>query len=146
MSERLLITLLVGGSLFLLWLGWQYYKTRLARQIEPHLEATGQPALLYFTGAYCTVCKFQQTPIVNDVAAKFGEALTVHTVDVSVDPDLAHTYKVLTLPTTVIVDGHGRAVEINYGLASKTRLENQLQKIIQFNQQQSLANELQLAA
>lgn len=146
MTERLLITLLISAGLFLLWLGWQSYKLRLVRRIEPDLTATGQPTLLYFTGAYCAVCKFQQTPIVSEVAAKFGEALTLRTVDVSLEPDLARTYKVLTLPTTVVVNAHGRPVEVNYGLASKTLLEDQLQKIMPLASPRSLPNEFQPAA
>ena len=144
MIERMIITLVIVGVLALLWLGWQYYKTKLIRNIQAG-EFTGKPTLLYFTGEYCAVCKHQQSPIIGQIAAAFGEGLTVEQHDAAARPDLAQQYRVLTLPTTVILDGAGQAVEVNYGLAQKHKLEAQLSAIVNPHYQ-TLSNGLQHAA
>lgn len=127
--DRLFIILVIGGALVLLWLGWQLVKSRLAQSIDASGEAGGKPTLLYFTGEYCTICKFQQSPIVEALAAKFSDAVSIKQVDVSAEPDLASKYKVLTLPTTVVVNPQGQVAHINYGLVDLTRLETQLAAI-----------------
>lgn len=126
MLERIVITITVIGSLALLWLAWQFYKTRLAAAIQPVELSTGKPTLLYFTGAYCTACKFQQTPVVEQISARLGDAVVVKTYDVSLHPDIASQFKVLTLPTTVVLDGRGQVKAINYGVTQQQKLETQL--------------------
>ena len=126
MLDRLIITLAVIGGLALLWLSWHYYKARLIQTIQPSGQLTGKPTLLYFTGEYCTACKFQQTPIVQKISSKLGDAVDVKMVDVSIHPDLASQFKVLTLPTTVVLDGRGQVKAINYGVTQLSKLEAQL--------------------
>lgn len=126
MLERVVITLTVVGSLALLWLVWQYYKTRLMAAIQPADLSTGKPTLLYFTGEYCTACKFQQTPIVEQISSKLGDSIVVKMYDVSTQPEVASQFKVLTLPTTVVLDGRGQVKAINYGVTQQQKLEMQL--------------------
>ena len=126
MIERLMITTLILGCLSLLWLGWHWYKTRLAQTIRP-LEATnGLPTLLWFTADYCVPCKLQQAPIVAELANKLGSAVTIKKIDASQNPDLVDHYKVLTLPTTIILNETGQVSHINYGVTAQTKLEAQL--------------------
>ena len=126
MLERVVITLTVVGSLALLWLVWQYYKTRLMAAIQPADLSTGKPTLLYFTGEYCTACKFQQTPIVEQISSRLGDSIVVKMYDVSTQPEVASQFKVLTLPTTVVLDGRGQVKAINYGVTQQQKLEMQL--------------------
>ena len=125
MFERMLITMGIVVGLGLLWLAWNSYKSRLIRSIETG-EQNVKPTLLYFTGEYCTACKFQQSPVVEKIMEKFGNAIAVKQVDVSDTPELARQYKVLTLPTTVILNPEGQVKHINYGVAPQTKLEMQL--------------------
>ncbi len=126
MVERVAISMAIIGGLGLLWWAWQYYKTRVRRAIQPVDVARGKPTLLYFTGEYCAPCKFQQTPIVEQIRAKLGDSVAVKTYDVSAQPDLASRYKVLTLPTTVVLNQSGQVTHINYGVAEQSKLEMQL--------------------
>ena len=114
------------GGLGLVWLGWQYYKTKLMQTIQPHESYRGKSTLLYFTADYCPACKFQQAPIIETLAAQFGDSIAVEKYDVSKQPELASQYKVLTLPTTVILDPQGQVAHINYGLTHQAKLETQL--------------------
>ncbi len=106
MVERLMVTAVILGCLSLLWLGWHWYKARLAQTIRPiEIEASnGLPTLLWFTADYCAPCKLQQAPIVAELANNLGSAVTIKKIDVSQNPDLIDHYKVLTLPTTIILN------------------------------------------
>jgi len=126
MLDRIIITFIIAGGLGLLWLGWQYFKTKIIRTIPGTETPTGKPTLLYFTGDYCAVCEFQQSPIVEKIEAKLDESIVVETLDVACYPDAAKHYKVLTLPTTVVLNPRGEVVHINYGLAHRSKLEEQL--------------------
>jgi thioredoxin 1 len=125
--DRIIVVLVVAGGLGLLWLAWQYYKARVIESIETGDITTGKPNLLYFTAQYCTTCKFQQSPIIETIASKFGDSIAVNKVDVTDHPELANQYKVLTLPTTVIVSEQGKVTHINRGVAALEKLEAQLQ-------------------
>lgn len=126
MVERLMITLMILGCLGICWLGWRYYKARLVQTIQPSEPRLDKPFLLYFTGEYCSACKFQQTPVVDNLAATFGDSIVVREYDVSQYPELASQYRVLTLPTTVVLNQSGQVVHVNYGVTSRAKLEAQL--------------------
>jgi thioredoxin 1 len=124
-SERFLITAFILILLALLSLVWRWYKGRLARSIEG-AEPADRPTLLYFTADYCAPCKFQQSPIVERLAIKLGDQIQVRRIDVSQQPDLATQYKVLTVPTTIVIQPGGTVAHINYGVTDQLKLEAQL--------------------
>jgi len=126
MLERIVIVLIILAGLGLLGLGWRYYKIRVTQRIQPAEIVAGVPMLLYFSADYCKPCKLQQTPIIDSLATKLGDAVVVKTYDVIQHPDLANRYKVLTLPTTVVLDRQGKVAHINYGVTAQTKLEAQL--------------------
>jgi thiol-disulfide isomerase/thioredoxin len=126
MGERLLISLVILAGLGLLWLGWRYYKHRLAQSIRPLETEAGLPTLLYFSGQYCAACQFQQTLIVEQLAAQWGAKIVIKKYDVAAYPELAQHYKVLSLPATVVLNRQGQVTHLNYGVTSLTKLEEQL--------------------
>jgi len=126
MIDRIIITLVIVGGLMLAWFAWQTYKARLIKTIPASEAPTGKPSLLYFTGDYCAVCEYQQSPIIAHISTTLGTAVDVNTLNVSTHPDLASQYKVFTLPTTVVLDGQGQVSHINYGLTQQDKLEAQL--------------------
>jgi len=126
MFERLLITAVIVFSFGGLWFAWQWYKVKLARSIPPTELIQAAPTVLYFTADYCAPCRLQQTPIMEALAAKLGQAIVIQRIDVSQHPNLASHYKVITLPTTIILDNTGQVTHINYGVASQAKLEAQL--------------------
>lgn len=128
MVDRLFISLIIVAGLGLLWLGWRYYKRWAAQGIQPAEMEPELPTLLYFSGSYCTVCKFRQTPIVDKLAAKWGVNIAIKKYDVVEQPELARRYKVLTLPTMVVLNRQGQVTHLNYGFTSLTKLEEQLWK------------------
>ena len=125
--NRLIVVFLVGGGLGLFWLAWQYYKTRVIETIQPADITPGKPNLLYFTAPYCAACKFQQSPVIETIVSQFGDSIAVNRYDVSDHPELASQYKVLTLPTTIVISEQGEVTHINRGVAALEQLETQLQ-------------------
>lgn len=125
--DRIIVVLVVAGGLGLLWSAWQYYKTRVLKTIQTSDITVGKPNLLYFTAQYCMACKFQQTPIIEVITSKFGDSVAVNKVDVTDHPELASQYKVLTLPTTIVISERGEVTHINRGVADLAQLETQLQ-------------------
>jgi hypothetical protein len=59
-----------------------------------------------------------------------GETVTVIKVDATTDEDLVRTYRVLTLPSTVILNTEGKAHAINYGFADTHRLLTQVDEVL----------------
>lgn len=126
MIERISIVFGVIGAIGLLWLAWHLYKGLLVRQISVSGQNRGKPTLLYFTADYCTTCRLRQTPVVQELVARLGNCVAVEAYDVTKNQDLAKKYKVLTLPTTVIINREGQVNAVNYGLTSLAKLEQQL--------------------
>ena len=82
---------------------------------------TGEPYILYFTGAGCTVCRTHQEPALAKL-----EGVRINKVDALEDRELAERFHVYTLPTTVVMSGEGRSLHVNYGYAPAGKLERQI--------------------
>ena len=127
MNERIIIVIGVMGVIGLLWLAWRLYKGLLVRKIDQVAgQYRGKPTLLYFTADYCATCRLRQTPVVQELVGRLGNYVTVEAYDVTENPDLAKKYKVLTLPTTIIINREGQVDAVNYGLTPLVKLEQQL--------------------
>ena len=84
------------------------------------------PAILFFTGAACTVCHTAQRPALERLAPQIGGRVTVREIDVAAEPALAQQFRVMSLPTTVVLDRDGRAHAVNSGFAPAPVLQRQL--------------------
>jgi thioredoxin-like negative regulator of GroEL len=84
------------------------------------------PGILYFSGAACTICHTAQRPALDRLRSAVDGRVSVREVDVAVEPDLAKQFKVMSLPTTVVLDAEGRARAVNAGFAPERVLQRQL--------------------
>ncbi len=83
------------------------------------------PDILYFTGENCTICHVAQRPALQRLRDVLGD-VAIREIDVAVDPSSARAYRVMTLPTTVILDSSGRAIAVNAGFAPDSMLRDQV--------------------
>jgi hypothetical protein len=83
------------------------------------------PDILYFTGENCTICHVAQRPALQRLRHILGD-VAIREIDVALDPSSARAYRVMTLPTTVILDSSGRASAVNAGFAPDSRLREQV--------------------
>ena len=132
MTLTLLAPLIAAGLLGSAALALQMQRGRQAhligRVMDPHAPSGGavQPAVLYFTGAACTICHTAQTPALARLADDLGGSAVIHEVDVADKPDLARRYRVMSLPTTVVLAADGTVAAVNVGFASADRIREQL--------------------
>jgi thioredoxin-like negative regulator of GroEL len=136
MVERALILAIAAAALALTafltrwWLGRGVDRLRSvpADGLWTALGTTpdGRPSLVVFSTPSCTVCRTEQYPAVETVAARFGSALRVLRVDLSRQPNAAAAFKVLTAPSTALLTRDGRVDSFNHGFAPADRLSAQL--------------------
>lgn len=128
MGERLVILAIgVAAALavYALWRLWQRRRLAALRAVTAPIHvpagvAGGKPTVLYFTTAECAQCRLQQTPILSQLAAKVDVA--VHKLDAVEQEALARFYGIMTVPTTVVLDGQLRPVAVNHGVAPLPKL------------------------
>jgi thioredoxin-like negative regulator of GroEL len=84
------------------------------------------PAILFFSGSACTICHTAQRPALDRLVPTLEGRVAVREVDVAAEPTLAQRFRVMSLPTTVVLDGDGRARAVNTGFAPAPVLQRQL--------------------
>lgn len=125
--------LLLAPVLALLAVGAAAFALRVQRSGQRrHLLGSGATAtpgeadILYFTGENCTVCHVAQRPALTRLRTSIPD-LAVREIDVAAEPEAARAYRVMTLPTTVVLDPLGRAVAVNAGFAGHAVLRAQVE-------------------
>jgi thiol-disulfide isomerase/thioredoxin len=84
------------------------------------------PSILYFTGTSCTICHTAQKPALRALAEGLDESVEIREVDIATEPGLARQYRVMSLPTTIVLDAAGQVTDINAGFANAETLRRQL--------------------
>ena len=109
---------------------WWIYKTqfRSHHRISNHYEDPVH--LLVFTRPSCKTYKRKQLPIIQQLKKELGDALWVEEVDPTFQPELAEQYRVMTMPTSFIFDGHGDLQVSNRGVVPFETLRNQLHRAV----------------
>jgi thiol-disulfide isomerase/thioredoxin len=131
MIERLLF------ASVLLVLGWGVYqwvqfalKQRVnqlgdADLIRAELKA-GVSAVVYFTTPHCVVCRTQQQPALQALEQTVSKPIQIIKIDATKQPELATRWGVMSVPTTFVMDGSGKTLAINHGVADVHKLRRQI--------------------
>jgi thiol-disulfide isomerase/thioredoxin len=112
-----------------LWLAWQGAKLWLRCSIRVDQETLNddRPTLLYFSSPDCAPCILQQSPILASLREVLGDCVNFQEYDAVAHPDLARRYRVLTVPTTVVITPDGEVLAVNYGVTQAGKLQRQLE-------------------
>lgn len=135
MENMLLLRLLWTAAIIGIGLGVYLLINRLilqrGRGLVDHLEGfqRGRPGILYFTTPNCAPCKTIQRPALQQVRNLLGETLQIIEIDASDRPELASEWHVLSVPTTFVIDAHGRPRHVNHGAARAEKLLQQIEEI-----------------
>ena len=97
--------------------------------IDAHASLS-QVRILAFSSDDCRQCHEMQIPALQRVLDARGSKVSVAEVDAPNSPDLTQRYRILTLPSTVIMDAAGRAHAVNYGFANTQRLLDQVDEVL----------------
>jgi thioredoxin-like negative regulator of GroEL len=126
--DRLQLLLLACVGMLVLWLAWQGAKVWLRRGIRVDTAALTpeMPTLLYFSSESCAPCRLQQAPTIDVLRQRMDGRARFQEYDALEHPDLVRRYKVLTVPTTVVVAPCGDVVAVNYGVTQADKLRHQL--------------------
>jgi thioredoxin-like negative regulator of GroEL len=128
--DRLLIMLVALAGMGVVWLGWRGIKFWLRRSIrvDQEIRIDDRPTLIYFYSNDCVPCRLQQGPILASLRETLGDCVHFQEYDAVALPDLARRYRVLTVPTTVVIAPDGEVVAVNYGVAQAEALQRQLEE------------------
>ncbi len=124
-SLALIILLLAAYGLF-----QARHRVRAQKAVRRQpIMANGQPSLLYFWSDDCAPC-VTQAQFLRQLPEQVREQVRVEKIDAEKEPEMAATYGVFTLPTTMLVDGQGSVRHVNYGLTDVRKLTGQLENIL----------------
>ncbi len=92
--------------------------------------AGGTPTLVYFWTNDCALCVPQERQIEQARAAleRKGRRFKVRKVNAFEEDELVRAMNVMTVPTTVVLDGGGNVVAWNPGLREAQKLISQFEK------------------
>ncbi len=82
--------------------------------------------ILAFNSAACTQCHTLQQPVLRRLQALRGDEIDVVEIDAPGSPELADHYRILTVPSTVLLNPAGEAFAVNYGFANLNKLQQQI--------------------
>jgi thiol-disulfide isomerase/thioredoxin len=122
-----LIAVAVIGAAALLLRAQRGGQRRLVGSVvEPARLSGRMPSILYFTGENCAICHSAQRPALRALAAGLDDGVDIREVDIAVEPALARQYRVMSLPTIIVLDRAGQITDINVGFTSGEALRRQL--------------------
>jgi thiol-disulfide isomerase/thioredoxin len=133
MVERLFLLFLVAAGTAVLMVllrvalrSWR--RALLGQEVRelPGLVPGTHGAVLYFTTPTCAECRWRQEPALRELQRRRDGQVAVIKVDALKEAGLARRFRILTVPSTVVVDGRGRVRAVNYGFAPAEQLEAQL--------------------
>ena len=135
---RLTVLVLVSVvALLIVWIGRRFVEQRKQRvltsvptvQHSVDTNACGRISILAFSSEDCRQCHQLQAPALKRVVEARGELVSIVEVDAPSSPELTERYRVLTVPTTIVLDATGKAQAVNYGFANTQRLLEQIDSI-----------------
>ena len=86
------------------------------------------PVLIDFWASWCGPCRMVG-PIIGQLAAEYNGRIKVGKINVDEQVDLASTYKVMSIPTVILIK-NGQIIDKIIGARPKSDLENLINKTI----------------
>jgi hypothetical protein len=139
---RIGILVLVTALLWLLvWSGRRFVERQRQHALAAPSNVPGQDHvginsslslvhILVFSSDDCRQCHELQIPALQRVLDARGSKVSVAEVDAPNSPELTQRFRVLTLPSTVVMDAQGRARAVNYGFANTQHLLEQVDEVL----------------
>jgi thioredoxin 1 len=98
----------------------EHIKTVTDLSFEQDVINSGKPVLVDFWAEWCGPCR-ALTPILEDVAASYGDKVTIAKLNIDESPQTPSKYGVMSIPTLILFK-NGQVEAIKMGLLSKSQL------------------------
>jgi hypothetical protein len=131
-----LVTLLTAG---IIWAGRLFVAYQRKRALAaPALASSSanlpgseqKTRILAFSSEGCTQCHTLQWPALQRLLALRGEEIEIVEVDAPAAPELVKRYRIMTVPSTVILNAAGEVHAVNYGFANFGKLRQQVEELL----------------
>ncbi len=90
--------------------------------------ASGKPVVIDFWAEWCGPCRMI-APIVDELAAEYGDKVVIGKCDVQENDDIAVKYSVRNIPTLLFLK-NGELVDKQVGACSKEALKAKIDKLL----------------
>jgi thiol-disulfide isomerase/thioredoxin len=123
------IALLIISCAFALMFIHKYWlRTRVSTLLgDLGQMSPGTFTLVYFSTPTCAPCKTIQRPAIHQVSKRMGDHLKVVEIDASQQPEIASRWGVMSVPTTFVIDTHGKIRHVNHGVTRAEQLFKQIE-------------------
>ena len=105
---------------------------KLGQATDQNFEATvlgaSKPVLVDFWAAWCAPCKMLR-PVVEDLAAEYGERVTIVELDVDANPIIASRFSVLSIPTLILFRD-GKPAQRIVGYQPRAHLKQKIDAVL----------------
>lgn len=135
MLWRLGVLLVISGlSVGFVWAARQFVRRQQRQVVQTTQFRTAAPVsavrILAFHTVDCRQCFTVQHPALERLQAARAGKVQVIDIDAIAEPEIARQYRVMTVPTTVVLDHTGHAQAVNYGFANTHLLLQQVDLIL----------------
>lgn len=87
-----------------------------------------KPAVIDFYASWCGPCR-ALAPVLDELAAKYGEEIYVYKIDVDSEQELAAVFGIRSIPTLLFIPTEGNPRMVT-GMQPKNVLEQQIREIL----------------
>jgi Thioredoxin len=86
--------------------------------------------ILAFSSEDCTQCHTLQLPVLRRLQELGSDEIEVVEIDALASPELVRRYRVMTVPSTVVLNAAGEVRAVNYGFANFGKLRQQVDELV----------------